>query len=229
MATIGISDFLKKTYRVFDFDGEWADSYGTNPESNFKCLIYGESGQGKTEKAVRFAKYLTKFGKVYFNSHEQKHGKSLQDAIVRNNYQEVVGRVVFGDGEPFEKVKYRLKQRNSPSICFLDSRDYMNLTAKQAQELFDLFPKKAFVITCWSQGNKPKGTEAQAILYMVDMKVKVKNFRAEVRSRFGGGFDYVIRKDVPQGTTKGGKAGTKPEQSSLFDTQLDAVIPTIKA
>ena len=191
MATIGITDFYKKEFSELDFDGRWVDSFG-RPERNFKALVYGASGNGKTEFMVMLAKYLAKFTKVYYNSYEQKHSKSLQMAIIRNNLNEVAGKVIFADGEPFNEMTERLKKRNSPGAIILDSRDYMELTANQFKKLIELFPRKIFIVVCWEEANKPQGSHAKAMLYMVDVKIRVKNFRAEFRSRFGGNKDYII-------------------------------------
>jgi len=191
MATTGITDFLNKSYKELEFSGEWFDSFG-NPEKNFKCCIYGSSGNGKTEFTIKFTKWLAQFGKVYYNSHEQKFSKSLRDALVRNKMQEVNGKVIFADGESFEEMKVRLSKRNSPAFIVIDSRDYMNLTIDQFKELIETFPHKSFIVICWSSGSKPKGTHAEGIEYMCDIKIFVKDFIAKVRSRFGGTKPYVI-------------------------------------
>jgi len=212
MATIGIKEFLDKKFTELPFDGEWEASFG-RPEKNFKCLIYGEPGNGKTEFAVKLTKYIAKFTKVYYNSYEQKHSKSLQDALKRNNMRDVTGRVIFADGESLEEMIERLGKRNSPGACIIDSRDYMGLTDKQLQLLIETFPHKIFIIICWEQGQKPKGQHAKSMLFMVDIKIRVKDFRAQMRSRFGGNHDFII-------WDKKGKAAPAA-QANMFDVLPD--------
>lgn len=224
MAAIGISEFLKINFTELPFDGEWLASFG-KPEKNFKALVYGEPGNGKTEFMVKLTKYLAQFTKVYYNSYEQKFSKSLQDAIRRNNLHEVTGRVIFGDGEPYSKMLHRLSQRNAPGACIIDSRDYMGLTDKQLQYMIEKFPNKIIIVICWEQAQKPKGQHAKSMLFMVDIKIRVVDFRAQMRSRYGGNNDFVIW-DKPG--SKGAKAPAKTAQSDLFATQLSAEIPTIK-
>jgi hypothetical protein len=168
--------------------------------------VYGDSGNGKTEFVVKLTKYIARFTKVYYNSHEQKFSKSLMDALRRNKMQEVNGKVIFADGESVEKMVDRLSKRNSPGAVIIDSRDYMNLTADQFKLLVQTFPHKCFIVICWSTGSKPKGSHAEAIEYMCDIKIRVKDFVAHMRSRFGGNKNFIIwdkgiQKNEPQVTT----------------------------
>lgn len=191
MSSIGIKDFLERKFDTFELDGQFAAALG-EPERNFKMILYGKPGNGKTEFAIQMAKYFAKFTKVYYNSFEQGISKTLQDALRRNNMQDVAGKIIFGDKESFEEMKERLSKKNAPQIVFIDSRDYLNLTGHQYKELIEANPRKAFVIICWESAGKPKGEHAKAIEYMCDIKIYVRNFIAEPRSRFGGNEKYVI-------------------------------------
>jgi hypothetical protein len=191
MATIGVKDFYDKKFKQLEFEGEWERSFG-KPEKNFRTLIYGLPKNGKTEFCIKLSKYLTGFTKVYYNSYEQGISKSLQDALKRNNMRDVSGKIIFGDGERFEQMKARLSKKNSPGACFIDSLDYMKLGTEQYQDLVNSFPNKIFIIICWARGSKPAKQAALDIEYMVDVIVKVKDFKAYVASRFGGCEPFVI-------------------------------------
>lgn len=191
MRTIGITAFLERKFDTFPLEGAWLAALG-EPEKNFKMILFGKPGNGKTEFAIQMAKYFAQFTKVYYNSFEQGISKTLQDALKRNNMQEVVGRVVFGDKETFEEMMQRLSGKNAPQIVIIDSRDYLNLTGQQYKALTEAHPRKAFVIICWESGGKPKGEHAKAIEYMCDIKCYVRNFVMEPRSRFGGNEKFVI-------------------------------------
>ncbi len=212
--TIGIKEFLSKKFDTYKIDGKFLNTLG-EPEKNFRMIIYGKSGNGKTEFAFQLAKYFASFAKVYYNSFEQGISKTLQDAILRNDMLSVSGRVVFGDKETFEDMKKRLRQKNSPQIVFIDSRDYLNLSKEQFKEITQENPRKAFVIISWEQDGKPKGEHAKAIEYMCDIKIYVKNFIAEPRSRFGGNEPYII---WDKGAAKAIKKRQDTEvQSTLFE------------
>ncbi len=218
MATTGITDFLAKKYKELDFDGEWLESFG-KPEKNFKCCVYGASGNGKTEFIIKLAKYMAKFTKVYYNSHEQKFSKSLRDSLRRNNMQEVNGKVIFADGESVEEMEERLSKKNSPGAIIIDSRDYMKLTIDQFIRLVETFPHKCFIVICWSSGKEPKGQHAKDIEYCCDVKILVKDFKAHMRSRFGGNKPFVI---WDKGATKSSTHEHKVAQIDLFKASKSA-------
>lgn len=189
--SIGINQFLARTFVTYPFEREWLATFG-EPERNMKAIIYGRPGQGKTEFCIKLAKYMAQFTKVYYNSFEQGISKTLQDALKRNDMGEVNGKVIFGDQETFEEMLARLSSRNSPMVVIIDSRDYINLTTNQFKVLIDTFPRKAFIIVCWESGGKPRGEYAKQIEFMCDVKIRVSDFIAYPRSRFGGNQRFTI-------------------------------------
>jgi hypothetical protein len=189
---IGITEFLNKKFVTLPFTGTWLASFGM-PELNFKAIIYGNSGHGKTDFAVKFAKQLALLGrKVYYNSFEEGISCTLQEAIRRNDLECVNGKVLFGHKETLDQMITRLKKRNSAQVIIIDSRDYMNLTTEQYKTLQDTFRKKAIILLCWESGGKPKGEYAKSIEFMCDMKIRVWNHKAYPRSRFGGNATFTI-------------------------------------
>lgn len=197
MKAIGVKAFLGKTFNVYEFEGRWMESFG-EPEKNFLMVIYGASGNGKTEFAIQLTKYLAKFSKVLYCSYEQGISKSLQDSLNRNNMEDVDGSVYFTKGEPILDLISRLKKRQSPRIVIIDSLDYMRLTTDQFKLLRKQFPQKSFIIICWSKNDKPKSQYAQDIEYMADIKVPVRKFKAFPASRFGGNQPFVIWEKKPK-------------------------------
>jgi hypothetical protein len=85
-----------------------------------------------------------------------------------------------------------LKKPRSPEVVVLDSLDYLKFSADDYRLLDSLFPKKCFIIVAWSEGKKPKSQVGRDIEYMVDVKIRVKNYVAEPRSRYGGNIPYII-------------------------------------
>jgi GTPase SAR1 family protein len=188
---IGVADLINRNFETYEFEGEWMDSFG-EVEKNFRMLIYGDSGNGKTEFVVKFAKYLSGFGKVYLNSFEQGLSKSLQAAFLRNNMMDVKGKLILGDKDSYEELRRRMGSRNSPKFCIIDSLDYMKLSADQYIQLVEEYPHKSFIIICWSAGRHPKTQAGKDIEYMADIKVRVHEYKAFPRSRFGGNKPFVI-------------------------------------
>lgn len=207
---IGVKQFLEKQFDCYEFDGAWEQSFGC-PEKNFKMIVYGASGQGKTDFCVKLAKYMCGFTKVYYNSFEEGISRTLQKALIRNNMMDVKGRITFGDRESFDEMVVRLSKRAAPRFIIIDSRDYMGLTHGGYKILDTKFKNKAFCIICWEAGGKPKGEHAKAIEYMCDIKVQVQGYIAEPRCRFGGNQPFVIWKE---GAAR--KRGLRPSQLQLL-------------
>lgn len=188
---IGISDFLAKQFDTYPFAGRWADTFG-EPEKNFRAIVFGKPGNGKTEFIIQFTKYLAGFTKVYYNSFEQGISKTLQDALKRNDMMPVAGKVMFGNMETFDEMMERLASKNAAQVVVIDSRDYMKLTAEQFKTMIERHPRKAFIVICWEAGGKPKGEYGKAIEYFCDVKIQVRDFVAYPRSRFGGNQKFII-------------------------------------
>lgn len=208
MKAIGITDFLNKTFDVYQIEQNWLDSFGLI-EKNFKMSVTGESGGGKTELVIKMVKMLAeKFSaKSEYFSFEQGISATLQKAIERNNMQDVKGKVMFLSGGTFDELFARLKRKASGKIVVIDSQDYSELSTKQYKMLIKAFPKKSFVVISWSKGDKPKNQAAKDIEYMSCIKVFVKDGKAYPRSRFGGNKTFTIFE----------KKINAPVQKSLFD------------
>ena len=190
--TLGVNFILNKAYRSLEFTGVWADTFGL-PSDPFTMMIYGHPKNGKTSMCMMFAKYLTRFGKVWYNSIEEGDTKTIQDAFIRAGLHELEeGKFMLGDRYFFTDMVEKLAKPNSGRFVFVDSRDFINLTCQQFKKLKALFPRKSFIIVCWEAAGKPAGKFAKDIEFIVDVVVHVANFRAFVRSRFGGGKEYVI-------------------------------------
>ncbi len=203
--TISVKELLSKTYEVYDFNELWTKALGT-PEKNFRMLVWGDPGQGKTTFCIQLAKYLTSFGKVYYNSIEQGEGKSLADVMRLCGADEIThGKLMIGDRDTFTEMMAKLKRRNSPKFVFIDSLQYLYLTQDQYKKLVKEFPRKAFIIISWSgAGGNPKGEHAKAIRYMVDIKVTVHDGKATAQSRFGPTEPYIVfekKKTIKSGST----------------------------
>lgn len=191
MRTIGIFQLAQKKFDELPFDGEWAEHIGC-PERNFACSIYGDSGNGKTQYCVMLAKYLSRFMKVLYLSHEEGISSSIQKAFSRNNMHEVSGRVVLGDKGTFEELLSYLKRKNSPQCVIIDSENYMRLTTEQYKTLRKTCPHKAVVVISWAKGAEPKTQAGRDIKYMCDIKVRVSNYVARPMSRYGGNKPFLI-------------------------------------
>lgn len=200
MKGLGVKNFQQKKYKLFRLPGEWGDFMG-DLMLGFICIVYGKSGQGKTEFLVRFAKALTAIGKVGWVSYEQGHGYDLQRAINRNNMEVADGSITFYDPwekrKPghslFEELTLMVSKRNSPTFWFIDSVQDTRFTYEQYKELRNAHKKKCFI---WIGHGRGRGHKTQIgvdiefdgqIGIWVDKYIAYSN-----KNRLGGMGEYII-------------------------------------
>lgn len=190
--TISIDALTNRKYPTYELSREWVSAIGL-PERNFKALVFGHSGSGKTTFVLQLCKELAKYGKVYYNSIEQGEGKSLQDAVKLVDFANAnKNNIKFGDKDSFGDMMEKLEV-NRAQFVVIDSLQYMNLTTGQYKQMIATHPKKAFIMIAWEgSAGKPKGEFAKSILYMVDIKIHVKKGVANAFSRFGHTQPYRI-------------------------------------
>jgi len=203
MKSLGVFQFQQKTFKKLPINPKFRAILGSIPK-DFICIIYGESGNGKTEFCIQMAKHLTEFGVVGWLSYEQGHGYDLQRAVNRNEMQNCPkGSFIIIDPVAdvpkgvtlFEDVMNYLGKRSSPDFIFFDSWDYTNFTFDQYKELKLLakIKNKALIFISHANGKKPKKTTGEQIEYDGGIGILVKKFIAyPMKSRFGGEGDYII-------------------------------------
>ena len=189
-----VSNVLTKKFHPLEFTGEWESTLG-KPDKAFSAIIWGGTTNGKTEAAIKFAKYLTNFGKVAYNSLEQGMSATMQSALKRNHMEACENSFMLLDREPFDELMARMSKQKSPDFLFIDSVQYTRITKAQYYQLKELMLRKGKGIIWISQakGDLPKGALADDIMYDVDLKLLVKGFKMFPDGRLnGGGEPYVI-------------------------------------
>ena len=174
------------------FSGPWKDTIG-DPAKNFSCIIYGNTGDGKTTFTVQFVKYLCTLGlTVGYVSEEEGISATMQAAFNRVNMMEVNGMVTLIEGATFDDIMDYFKRRKSPHVLVLDSLDYLSITKAQYQELREKLKNKIIIMLSWAAGKKPLSQAARDIEYMVGVKLFVRDYIVYPRSRYGGKQAFVI-------------------------------------
>ncbi len=112
-------------------------------------------------------------------------------AVERNNMESAGSRFQI-QSEPYSKMILRLSKKRAARVVIIDSIQYLRISLKQYQELRQKFPDTLFIFLSHAKKNTPKGAVADEIMYDADVKVFVKDFVADVRSRFGGNAPYII-------------------------------------
>lgn len=188
-----VHELESSNFNVMNFEGKWRDTFGL-PARRGIWIIYGESSNGKTTFIMQVAKYLTEFvkHKVLINSLEEGKSESLKLACQRANLSTVAKKIQFGNRQPIESVRNRLRKQRSPEIIFIDSLQYTDLDKEQYKDLREEHKDKLWIFNSHGINRRPKGSLAEYILFDADVKIRVEGFKAFVNSRFGGGEPYII-------------------------------------
>lgn len=197
---ISNANVLAAQFETADFEGPFLASFG-RPELRGAWIIWGGSGSGKTTFTLQLCKYLTKFGRVAYDSLEQGLSLSLQKAWQRVDMAEVGSRIILLNKEDLAELYERLRKRKSPEIIVIDSVQYLTkFYMEQFKKLKAEFADKLFIfISQADKANKdPAGAIAKSIRYDADVKIKVEGFKAFVTTRYEdaskgeGGQDFII-------------------------------------
>lgn len=189
-----VSNILTKKFDPLQFENDWLGSLG-KPDKAFSAIIWGNSSNGKTSLAMQLAKYLTKFGKVAYNSLEEGISHTMRMSIERNFMEDCENSFILLDREPFDQMIERMKKQKSPQFLIIDSVQYTRITKNQYYELKELMQEKGKGIIWVSQakGKEPKGALADDIRYDVDLKLWVEGYKMFPSGRLnGGGEPYTI-------------------------------------
>lgn len=189
-----VSNVITKKFKPLEFEGEWNDTLG-KPDKAFSAIIYGLTSNGKTEGSIKFAKYLTNFGIVDYDSLEQGVSATMRDAFIRNHMENTKHPFRLLDRMPFEDLIERYSKPKSADFVFIDSIQYLRMTKQQYYQFKELMLAKGKGVIWISQakGKSPKGALADDILFDVDLKLWVEGFKLFPDGRLnGGGEPFVI-------------------------------------
>ena len=231
MKVLGVKQFHQKTFKLLPLkSSKFKDILGKVPKF-FTAVIYGFSGNGKTEFSITLAKELSKYGKVLWLSYEQRHGYDLQSATKRNKMQQNSGKFLVAD--PLDNIHEEttlledldnyLNSRASADYIFIDSLDYTGFTVKDYKYLKNkYFGKKGFIFIAHSTKNGiPNKAVTRDIIFDGGLGILVNDFIAfPAKNRFGGFTPYVVfeeqaRERNPLFFTKREAAKNKPSDSKV--------------
>lgn len=185
MRAYSVQNVLDAKFETLSFDGEWKEAVGC-PELTGSWIIYGPPKNGKTSFAMMLAKYMTNFGRVFYNSIEEGLSQSIQLAYQRVGMQEVSGKIIL-EKESIESMIERLKKGKSPRIIFFDSIQFAELKFSEYKKMKNMFPGKLFVYISHIEGKQPEGVTARRIWRDANVSIRVEGFRAFPVGRYGGG------------------------------------------
>lgn len=190
---ISMHELFTKKYVVMDFKGEWLALMG-KPQCTGAIIIWGQSSNGKTRFAIKFAKYLSNFEKVAYNSIEEGASATLKRAFSESGISIDEKKIHIWDMASLENVKKELSKRKSPNIIFIDSLQHWKISPEEYKSLVTEFRKKLFVFISHADGKDPAEKIGKEVRYDANVKIRVDRFIATVSTRCdgGNGQPYVI-------------------------------------
>ena len=192
---MSITELYGKRRSTYRLEGDFAALIGEEIELTGAWFIWGGTNSGKTSLAMLLGKELTKYGRVAYNSLEQKDSLTIVLALKRVRMEEVARRFIFLNAEPLAELKERLSKQKSPDIIIIDSFQHGRYKYEQYIELIELFPRKLFVFISQARGKDPMGSDAESAKYTADVKIRVEGCKAFAQSRYGGHTPFVIWED----------------------------------
>ena len=190
MKAYSIYNVLTAKFDTLDFDGEWKEAVGL-PERSGTWFIYGAPKNGKTSFAMQLSKYLSRFGRVLYNSIEEGFSLSIRRALERERLAEAGGRILLVQKDVEEMITF-LRKRRSPEFVVIDSIQFMELTFHEYKRIKSAFSRKVFIYISHVEGRIPDGVTARKIWRDAGVAFRVEGFRAFVSSRYGGGHNAWI-------------------------------------
>lgn len=199
--TIGLKQLAQKVYQVVQgLPPEIQSSLG-EIEDAWDAIIYGASGNGKTNCTIMILKALLVAmvkAKAEYVSYEEGHAKTVQDTMIgRHNMLEIVGnRLAITEHLTFEELDAKMGKKQSAKIWVIDSLQASQLTYSQCKALKQKYvlsrKKKIIIYVAWSEGKLPQGACGKAVEYYANIKMRVEGLIMFPKSRYGGNKPYVI-------------------------------------
>lgn len=191
---LGLKQLLQRKYTFLEnLPEEIIHSFGRLTH-NFIMIIWGLSGNGKSNLMMQLLRAFMPFGKVLYVGLEEGFEASMQMNVLRHLREDVdAGRIEFADHEmTYDALVIKLKKKKSPRFIIIDSIQYWNISYEQYKRLKEMFKNKSFIFISHAKGKEPDGKTAEKIRYDAPIKVFVQGFLAFVTSRYGGNKPYVI-------------------------------------
>lgn len=174
---IDLDKFKSIKFEVLEFSREskYFDVIG-NPQENFRAMIYGQAGNGKSTYAINLAEFLAKnFGRVLYNSSEEGVSLTLQNKV-KNISSDMFDISTCKNGGDFIKLLKSIDKK--PRFIFLDSLNDMNLSLEELKEIISLDTKRGII---WIMQNTKSGDFKgdNKFFHEADIVLKIENFLAK--------------------------------------------------
>jgi len=185
---IKAADVASMEFETLEFDEGW-ESVFQDPAKNMKLAIDGGPKNGKTAACMKFAAYLTKFGKVLYNVVDQGINKSTKDLLQLTGLIDKPNAYIT-ISDTLDDLEADIKELQ-PDFIFIDMiNQYIDKTKIKPHEFKDRFIKKyndVGIILIFEVTKDGKFKGEQGWTHLVDGLGTVENYILETKGRYGTG------------------------------------------
>ena len=172
-------DLANAHFDKMGFSGRWLSLVG-DPCEDFKMMVYGPAGNGKSTFCLLFAKYLSESlgRRVLYVASEEKFGYTLKEKIQRLNVAN--DNFFIAERIPYDLADY--------DVVFFDSVNDLGVTPDELGEIANGVASVA-IFQCTKDGDYRGGSEFK---HDSDVVIKVEDMMATIdgKNRFGGNMNY---------------------------------------
>jgi hypothetical protein len=182
----------KRTYIAWHNDTEMEAALG-NPETCGVWLVWGHSGNGKSNFVFKLIKALSAIGNILYDSLEEGNSASFKKKLIEHRMHELGSKIKYVQDDMAE-LQVRLDKKNSSKIVVIDSYQYTDLNYKQYKLFKAKYPNKIIIFVSHADCKKPTGRSANSVMYDAYMKIWIEGYQAFCKGREIGenGGTYII-------------------------------------
>jgi hypothetical protein len=192
---LGLKQLISKRFKFLKLPPHLINTVGFLTE-NFWMIVWGKSGNGKTNFNIDFLRAILDNGNaLYVSLEEGTESTMVINAMKYFNEKEHSGKIQFADHEmTVDELIKKLNKKKSPKYIVIDSIQHWNIKLDDYWRLKELFKKKkTFIFISHAKGKDPEGFVADKIRYDVGVKIHIEGFVATPKmSRYGGNNPHII-------------------------------------
>lgn len=165
---------------LLNFQGAWLQLIG-QPQTNFKMLVQGESGSGKSHFAIQLAQYLTGFGRVLYVSGEEGFAATFQDKIRTMGAHRHPN---FYTGDFRTGTELLVEAPNLYHFIVIDSINDMGISYEQYLQIIERF-RQSGIIALFQNTKSGKFRGSNEFIHKSDIALKLeKGLATTIKNRY---------------------------------------------
>lgn len=171
--------------KYYPFEGEWAEAFG-QPERSGIWIVWGDSGNGKSSFVMQLTKNLCRWERALYFSLEEGRSGTLVASMNRHKMHEAGRRIYYYDTTNFAEIKEIIRSHPHRRVIVIDSLQYLGIKMADYKAFKTEFGNRTIIFTSHANGEKPRTSLGESVMYDAMMKIQVKVFLATTKGRYMG-------------------------------------------